>query len=402
MEAILEKKLEFDKSEWKPVKFGDVVREPKESIKDPEKAGVEYVVGLEHIEPEDIHLRSFNTLEDSTTFTKAFKKGDVLFGRRRAYLKKAALAEFDGICSGDITVFRAKENLLPELLPFIVNNEKFFDWAVKHSAGGLSPRVKFKELAEYEFLLPPKEQQAQLSELLWAMDNIIESSIRIFENSKKSKRSIFNEELYRRVKGIDQIFGKYESKYPVVKLGTLVKKLQYGISESVTEKPDGIPILRMNNLSKGKIEFDDLKYYKPENGELEGFLLQEGDILFNRTNSFDLVGKVSLFKGEGVYSFASYLIRIQIENKILMPEFLNFYLNTAIGLAKIRKFRTPGVSQSNINAQNLKKLDLPLPSIELQMRLMNKINQFELVENIANEKIDHSRALQKNLINQIF
>jgi len=137
-------KLKIDKRTWKPVKFGEIVSEPKEVCKNIVAEGIEHVVGLEHIDSGDLHLRKSANIEESTTFTKKFRNGDVLFGRRRAYLKKAAQAEFDGICSGDITVFRAKKDILiPQLLPFIVNNDKFFDYAVKHSAGGLSPRVKF-------------------------------------------------------------------------------------------------------------------------------------------------------------------------------------------------------------------------------------------------------------------
>jgi type I restriction enzyme S subunit len=162
--------LKLDKSTWKPVTFGDVVQEVRTTIKDPKGEGIERVVGLEHIETENIHLSKWASIEEDTTFTKGFKKGHVLFGRRRAYLKKAAQAGFDGICSGDITVMEAKDELLPELLPFLVCNDKFFDYAVKHSAGGLSPRTKFKDLANYEFLLPPKDQQAKLAELLWAAD----------------------------------------------------------------------------------------------------------------------------------------------------------------------------------------------------------------------------------------
>ena len=164
----------IDKSTWKTVKFGDVVIEPKEVCKDIFSEGIEHVVGLEHIETGDIHLRKSETTEESTTFSKKFQKGDVLFGRRRAYLKKAALADFDGICSGDITVFRSTEELSSDLLPFIVNNDRFFDYAIKHSAGGLSPRVKFKDLAKYTFLLPPKAEQARLAELLWSIDNVVE------------------------------------------------------------------------------------------------------------------------------------------------------------------------------------------------------------------------------------
>lgn len=173
------KDLSIDKSTWEQVRFGDIVAEPKESIKDVVAAGIKHVVGLEHIDSENIHLRRSASIDESTTFTKKFSAGDVLFGRRRAYLKKAAQASFDGICSGDITVMRVKDGLLPELLPFVVQNEKFFDHAIKHSAGGLSPRAKFKDLANYEFLLPPKEQQTQLAELLWAMDEVVNNGIKL-------------------------------------------------------------------------------------------------------------------------------------------------------------------------------------------------------------------------------
>ncbi len=95
----------------------------------------------------------------------------MLFGRRRAYLKKASVAPFDGICSGDITVIAARpECLLPELLPFIIQNDALFDYAVEKSAGSLSPRVKWEHLKNYSFELPEMNQQRKLSELLWAMD----------------------------------------------------------------------------------------------------------------------------------------------------------------------------------------------------------------------------------------
>lgn len=92
METILKQELNIDKTNWKLVKFGDVAFEPKETMKDIVSDGIDHVVGLEHITSGDIHLRNSNSVEESTTFTKKFSKGDVLFGRRRAYLKKAAVA----------------------------------------------------------------------------------------------------------------------------------------------------------------------------------------------------------------------------------------------------------------------------------------------------------------------
>lgn len=393
--------LNMDKSNWRPVRFGDVAFEPKENARDVVAEGIRHIVGLEHIDSEDIHLRRSAGVEEASTFTKKFKKGDVLFGRRRAYLKKAALAPFDGICSGDITVFRAKGGLNPELLPFVVNNDKFFDYAVKHSAGGLSPRVKFKDLANYEFLLPPKDQQARLAELLWAMDEVVEREREVLGRLAICKKTLFDKSLYFETDIPDKFFGKRKPKYNPIKLGKILKEIQYGISE-ILEDSGEVPVLRMNNLQEGKLNLNDLKYYNPTQGEIEKWILEKGDILFNRTNSYDLVGKVSRFDVEGIFSFASYLIRLKVDESKIDSRYLNFFLNSSIGLAKIRKYRTPGVSQSNINAQNLKQIHIPLADIQTQKTLMDQIEKIESNEFVLGAKINSSQILQKSLIHQIF
>ena len=148
------------------VLLGDVAEEVRENYK--EMDGNPAVVGLEHLIPGEIRLKEWSE-DTNTTFTKAFHKGQVLFGRRRAYLKKAAVAPVDGICSGDITVISAKQDkILPELLPFVIQNDDFFDFAVGKSAGSLSPRVKWSRLKEYEFNLPSLSQQRKLAKLLWS------------------------------------------------------------------------------------------------------------------------------------------------------------------------------------------------------------------------------------------
>mgnify|MGYP000304339049 CR=1 FL=1 len=149
------------------VLLGEVSHERKETCKG-SKEGYP-IVGLEHLIPEEITLTTWDEGAENT-FTKMFRKGDVLFGRRRAYLKKAAVAPFDGICSGDITVIEADpDKILPELLPFIIQNDDLFDFAVGKSAGSLSPRVKWEHLKNYEFELPDMDKQKALAELLWAI-----------------------------------------------------------------------------------------------------------------------------------------------------------------------------------------------------------------------------------------
>ena len=149
---------------WRIVRFGDVAQEVKASTKDPLSEGIDRYVGLEHIDSESLRLARWGSIsEDNPTFTRKFSKDDILFGRRRAYLKKAAVADFNGVCSGDIIVIAPKGGLLvPDILPFIVQSNLFFCRAVKHSAGGLSPRTKFKSLADFKFPLPPRDRQEEI------------------------------------------------------------------------------------------------------------------------------------------------------------------------------------------------------------------------------------------------
>ena len=150
-------------SDMTRVCLGDVAREVKQKA----PVGQELpTVGLEHLDPDEIELTRWDE-NIETTFTKAFSKGQVLFGRRRAYLRKAAVAPFDGIRSGDITVIAAKDGLSPRLLPFIVQNENLFDHAVTNSAGSLSPRVKWQSLSQFEFELPSAVKQEELADILW-------------------------------------------------------------------------------------------------------------------------------------------------------------------------------------------------------------------------------------------
>lgn len=150
------------------VKLGDIAIEAKSSNKG-DKTGIR-IVGLEHLTPSNVTLSSWSE-DTENTFTKEFLKGDVLFGRRRAYLKKATVAPFDGICSGDITVIRAIEDKVdPDLLPFIIQNDFLFDFAVGKSAGSLSPRVKWTHLKEFAIELPSMPEQSKLAETLWSIN----------------------------------------------------------------------------------------------------------------------------------------------------------------------------------------------------------------------------------------
>jgi type I restriction enzyme, S subunit len=123
---------------WKMVKFGDIAQNVADRV-DPTDAKTDVYVGLEHLDPSTIHLRQWGHPSEVTGQKLAFKKGDVIFGRRRAYQRKLAVAEFDGICSAHAMVVRAKPKMIqPEFLPFFLHSDMFMDRAIEISVG--SPR----------------------------------------------------------------------------------------------------------------------------------------------------------------------------------------------------------------------------------------------------------------------
>jgi type I restriction enzyme S subunit len=164
----------FDRTGWKRVRFGDVVENCAETC-DPAEAGLERFVAMEHLEPGSLHVRSWGNVADGTTFTRRCRPGQVLFGKRRAYQRKVAVAEFEAVVSGDIYVLAPKDTqrLVPELLPFLCLSERFFKHAVGTSAGSLSPRTNWSSLSSFEFDLPPLDQQRRIAEILWAVDEAL-------------------------------------------------------------------------------------------------------------------------------------------------------------------------------------------------------------------------------------
>ena len=139
------------KANWPRVRFGDVVQNLNETESDPAEAGVERFIGLEHLEPGSLHICTWGDVANGTTFTRRCRPGQLLFGKRRAYQRKAAVTAFDAVVSGDIYVLTPKnERLLPEFLPFLCLSESFIQHAVGTSVGSLSPRTNWSSLASFE------------------------------------------------------------------------------------------------------------------------------------------------------------------------------------------------------------------------------------------------------------
>jgi restriction endonuclease S subunit len=169
------------KTGWTTVAFGDVVKKVTDKV-DPEKSGLERYVAGEHMDTDDLRIRRWGEICDDylgPAFHMRFKPGQVLYGSRRTYLRKVALADFEGITANTTYVLESKdpEILLPELLPFIMQAETFHEHSKRESKGSVNPYVNFSDLAWYEFALPPLEEQRRISEAVQSIDTLIESQL---------------------------------------------------------------------------------------------------------------------------------------------------------------------------------------------------------------------------------
>jgi len=390
---------------WKMVKFGEVVKNANLVEREPEANGVERIVGLEHIDPENLHVRRWNSVADGTSFTRKFVPGQTLFGKRRAYQRKVAYAEFEGICSGDILTFEPKNRkvLLPELLPFICQSDAFFDHALGTSAGSLSPRTSWTALKDFEFPLPPLDEQKRLAEILWAADEAFNQHQQSNDNLMSVKRTLLNR---LTVRGIGQQatqhtrLGEIPVHWRLATVEDVTSICQYGLSIPLNESGQ-YPILRMMNYDDGRIIANDLKYVDLDDSDFNSFKVHKGDILFNRTNSADLVGKVGIFDLEGDYVFASYLVRLRADEDQILPDFLNYYLNSGLGQRRLLAYATPGVSQTNISAGNLKKVLVPLPPMEKQKQIVEVLNNLELGKHLQRNHVAEAQKCLAALINNL-
>jgi len=158
----------------KQLRFEDVVKNLNETS-EPEAEAIERFIGLEHMEPGSLHIRSWGDVSDGTTFTRRCRPGQVLFGKRRAYQRKVAVAEFDAVVSGDIYVLAPKsDRLLPELLPFLCMSERFFQYAVETSAGlPLTTHQRGVIWQSLSSLSRSLDQQRRIAEILWDIDGVL-------------------------------------------------------------------------------------------------------------------------------------------------------------------------------------------------------------------------------------
>lgn len=369
------------------VKLGDVAIESRDSLKEKDKSLP--VVGLEHLIPEQINLIDWNIGQDNT-FTKIFEKGDVLFGRRRAYLKKAAVAPCKGICSGDITVIRAKEvKILPELLPFVIQNDIFFDYAVGKSAGSLSPRVKWEHLANYEFNLPELEEQKKLAEVLWQIVATMESYKKLLAKTDEMIKAKFVE-----------MFGD-PTKFKSEKLSKNVEEMFIGPFGSdlknncfVSKDEAYCIVYEQKHAISGTITDENRYITEKKYQQLKRFTLLPGDIIVSCRGT---IGKIFLLPENAPLGIMHpSIMKIRLKKDTYNKKFFISLLRNKMD-ELINKADGTSVKMA-ITATKLGNIDFIIPNLTLQNKYVDLLDRAEESKSAIQTSLDTLSAVYKKII----
>jgi type I restriction enzyme S subunit len=371
---------------WISVQLGDVIDYGNTSKAEPtEIAGDSWILELEDIEKTTSKLTQqilFSERQSKSTKNK-FEKNDVLYGKLRPYLDKVIIANESG------------KYLDNRFLFYGLKRKEFIDYVSEVSHGLNMPRLGTKQGQQAPFVLAPLNEQIRiankLDSLLAKVDTAQARLEKIPTLLKRFRQSVLaaatSGELTREWRN------NLDPDWLSVSLKDVATGFNYGSSAKSQSEGD-VPVLRMGNLQGGKLDWTDL-VYSSDKTEIEKYLLEAGDVLFNRTNSPELVGKTSIYRGERQSIFAGYLIRIKGSER-LNSEYLNILLNSPHARDYCWQVKTDGVSQSNINAKKIQAYEFELPTIQEQTEIVRRVESlFVLADTVEKQYLAAKQRLDR-------
>lgn len=351
---------------------------------------------------------------------KLMPKGSVLLSSR-APVGYVAIASNEISTNQDFKSFEVSDAIHSE---YAYWNLKYAKDLIESMASGTTfKEISGKKAGQIPFPLPPKEEQKRIAIKLSSMlaklkdaRDLIQEAKDSFESRRASiLKKAFTGELTKKWRyenpissdpslktSLKTIPYNIPDQWKWVFLKDVSDKFQYGTSAK-SEIEGEVPVIRMGNIQHGKIDWNDLKFASDKT-EIEKYNLNFSDVLFNRTNSPELVGKTAIYKGEMQAIFAGYLIKITAQ-RYLNPDYLNYFLNSPYAKHTCLKVKTDGVNQSNINATKLGNFEIPIPhKIEQQVivKILDEILGKEITIDELIDLEEHFDLLEKSILSKAF
>jgi type I restriction enzyme S subunit len=380
----------LDRTKWKKWKFSDLVENIVEKVV-PKDSGLEHYIGLEHLDSGSLHIKRFGETASLIGDKLKIYKNDIIFAKRNAYLKRVSIAPFDAVASAHSMVLRPKlENVLAEFLPFFLLSEKFWERAIEISVGSLSPTINWKALAKQEFLLPPKDQQAQLAELLWAMDEVIERENVVLQNTQALLEAV------RRKLNTGDL-----REFSGEKITNLITKGASPKWQGFDYCDEGVLFVTSENVLEDSIDLKEKKYLPIAFHEKQKrSKLKKGDILINIVGAS--IGRLAVFNEEFENANINQAVCLfRLKEEIAKPEYIVNYLLEETNKTRLLNNQS-ATARPNLSLTNLNEYKFFLPRLEQQEIRLKGVLSIKSALDDTSFKISSSKALQKSLINQVF
>lgn len=265
------------------------------------------------------------------------------------------------------------------------------------------PNLSKSRLGELPMPSPSADEQRQIAVVLSGVQRAIERQEQLIALTAEVKKATMHKLFTEGTRGepLKQTdIGSMPGSWLPAPLGDHLALAQYGLSLKASEEGE-TPLLRMTNQVDGRIVSNDLQMVTLKADDRAKFKLEPLDILFNRTNSFELVGRTAIFDLPGEYVFASYLIRLRTCGNRLRPKFLNHYFNWIATQARLKGIASRAVSQSNISASRLRNFVIPLPAPDEQDEIVRCIDQLDEVRSVRFRQLEVLRQLFRTVLHQI-
>ena len=392
----------LDKSYWKTYRFDEIAQNISERV-DPNNTDLEVYIGLEHIDSESLHIKRHGTPDDVNGTKLKFYKDDIIFGRRRAYQRKAGIATCDGFCSAHALVLRANPEIIdPELFPFFMHSDLFMNRAVDISVGSLSPTINWGTLKHQEFLIPPKNIQSELVKLFFSLEFSLLSTQVLSDHLRLTKELIVGDFFNKRYLNDPKVKSEY---YSIKRLDECLVAFQNGYAFSSNKYVnDGIPIITMANISlDGEFKPSNTNHWVHDEN-LSRYSLDKGSLIIAMTDvtpSKNLIGRMAIVDKVGPYYLNQRVGWLKLNEEILLPKYLQIFSNSQKFRWFSKSHSTLGV-QSNLGTEDIKKAWIPVPDLHIQKELINIIEKTESSMSENFRKILSAEILKKSIINQVF
>ena len=388
----------ISKAGWTRVAFGDMVRKVNDKV-DPWDSGLERYVAGEHMDTDDLRIRRWGLIGEDylgPAFHMRFKPGHVLYGSRRTYLRKVALADFEGITANTTFVLETKDpaRLMPDLLPFLMQTEAFHSYSIKHSKGSVNPYINFSDLEAFEFLLPSIQEQARLVEALSAYRNADEA-LGIAADNLAATRSAY----------ISHIIGQSGDAAEKVRVGSLlVDGPTNGRSPAPSDRENGFKTVSISAIRDGIFDPDGcIKFVEMTPAEARPFTVQSGDIFAVRGNgNRDICGRVGISRQ--TYPDLVYpdlLIRMRFDPARLLPDFVVAQWNHPAVHGRLISRAKSSNGIWKVNGQDIRAHTLVVPPIDVQREAVQFLGALDVQAAAIRGRLETLRDMKRELFKQI-